>query len=288
MGRALYKSQAEDPPKAGLTHSGVFHADDVFATALLVTLNPDIAIVRSDSVPVGFEGVAYDVGGGPFDHHRERLRRRSNGVPYASFGLLWERYGHLLVDDKDDAQLIDRELVQPIDLTDNTGVGNPLSRCVADFNPFPGAPKGDYDDAFWDAVTWARGVIERRVASVRHARMDVSYVSQRMAECDGCILVFDRPVMWKRTVVGSTYEYVVYPSLRGGYNVQCVPVSMDDQTPVKAFPQEWWGGDARELQRITSVEDFTFCHHAGFLCAANSLVGALKIANLAANHERGE
>ena len=51
-------------PAKGFTHGGKFHADDVFSTALLQILRPDIQITRGFVVPDGFDGIVYDVGGG--------------------------------------------------------------------------------------------------------------------------------------------------------------------------------------------------------------------------------
>ena len=68
-------------PANGFTHAGKFHADDVFATALLQILRPDIKITRGFVVPDGFDGIVYDVGFGMFDHHQEPRECRPNGVP---------------------------------------------------------------------------------------------------------------------------------------------------------------------------------------------------------------
>mgnify|MGYP001514381419 CR=1 FL=1 len=76
-------------PANGFTHAGKFHADDVFATALLQILRPDIKITRGFVVPDDFDGIVYDVGFGMFDHHQEPRECRPNGVPYAALGLLW-------------------------------------------------------------------------------------------------------------------------------------------------------------------------------------------------------
>ena len=57
-------------PANGFTHAGKFHADDVFATALLQILRPDIKITRGFVVPDDFDGIVYDIGFGMFDHHR--------------------------------------------------------------------------------------------------------------------------------------------------------------------------------------------------------------------------
>ena len=58
-------------PANGFTHAGKFHADDVFATALLQILRPDIKITRGFVVPDDFDGIVYDIGFGMFDHHQE-------------------------------------------------------------------------------------------------------------------------------------------------------------------------------------------------------------------------
>ena len=57
-------------PANGFTHAGKFHADDVFATALL-----QIIAGHQDHpcfvVPDDFDGIVYDIGFGMFDHHQE-------------------------------------------------------------------------------------------------------------------------------------------------------------------------------------------------------------------------
>ena len=65
-------------PANGFTHAGKFHADDVFATALLQILRPDIKITRGFTVPDDFDGIVYDIGFGMFDHHQEPREYRAN------------------------------------------------------------------------------------------------------------------------------------------------------------------------------------------------------------------
>lgn len=40
---------------SAFTHSGKFHADDVFSAALLLYLNPEITITRGNQVPENYE-----------------------------------------------------------------------------------------------------------------------------------------------------------------------------------------------------------------------------------------
>ena len=58
------------------THSGKFHADDVFSAALLLYLNPEITITRGNRVPDDFEGIVFDIGRGRYDHQRRCQRTR--------------------------------------------------------------------------------------------------------------------------------------------------------------------------------------------------------------------
>ena len=176
--------------------------------------------------------------------------------------------------------MLDVDLVQPIDLTDNTGDGNPLSQCVSDFNPIRMATPAEFDDAFWEAVAWAQGILERRIASLHVKREQFDHVRKLANAGDGRVLVLDKLVHWKSALVGTGYEYVIYPSLRGGFNVQCVPERLGDGSMVRPFPEEWRGKTADELQEITGVEDFQFCHASGFLCAVGSLKGAREVARL--------
>lgn len=83
------------------THSGSFHADDVFGVAVLAALHPDHEIVRTrDPQAVAGGDFAVDVGGewaparGRFDHHQRGFDgARAGGEGYASAGLVWREFG---------------------------------------------------------------------------------------------------------------------------------------------------------------------------------------------------
>ena len=107
------------------THSGKFHADDVFSSALLLYLNPEIRIIRGNKVPEDFDGIVFDIGRGRYDHHQKDSRIRENGIPYAAFGLLWEELGVEILGEEL-AQKFDESFVQPLDNNDNTGEKNPV------------------------------------------------------------------------------------------------------------------------------------------------------------------
>ena len=105
------------------------HADDVFSSALLLYINPEISITRGNSVPDDFTGIVFDIGRGEFDHHQKDSRIRENGVPYAAFGLLWEAVGADILGEEL-AVKFDESFVQPLDNNDNTGEKNELATLI--------------------------------------------------------------------------------------------------------------------------------------------------------------
>ena len=156
--------------KEGFTHGGMFHADDVFATALLKIINPDIRIFRGFTVPENFSGIVYDVGRGKYDHHQQDSRVRENGVPYAAFGLLWEQFGETVLD-SEDARKFDEDFIQPLDRADNTGEKNMLALVIADKCPtWQEDQNQSMDEAFSEAVEFAEVILEGRFKQIRANR----------------------------------------------------------------------------------------------------------------------
>jgi uncharacterized UPF0160 family protein len=131
------------------THSGTFHADDVFGVGVLMGVFPSHTLIRTRKQAL-IEAADYvvDVGGtwdaatGRFDHHQrgfEGARPARDldgaivpGVGYASAGLVWSAFGHAYVNAWASAQCqtldepavaeivrsIDYSLVQYLDLVD--------------------------------------------------------------------------------------------------------------------------------------------------------------------------
>jgi uncharacterized UPF0160 family protein len=144
------------------THSGKFHADDVWAVMVLDQVFPGCELVRTrDSERIAAADFAVDVGGvwepqsGRFDHHQKGFAgARQSGVLYASAGLVWREYGARCVarlaqqhvgyslsdkDAQDIAYAIDADVVQYLDMSDtgtarNAPGGYGLSAVVSGFN----------------------------------------------------------------------------------------------------------------------------------------------------------
>jgi uncharacterized UPF0160 family protein len=144
------------------THSGKFHADDVWGVTVLDLLFPGSKLIRTrDPERIAAADFTVDVGdvwdakSGRFDHHQKGFDgARFSGVTYASAGLVWKEYGARCValiaqmqtgqalDDKtaqDIAWAIDSDLVQYLDMADTGAARNApgsygLSAVISGFN----------------------------------------------------------------------------------------------------------------------------------------------------------
>lgn len=266
--------------KRAFTHSGVFHADDVFSTALLKILYPNILIERGNQIPDKYDGIIFDIGGGEFDHHKKNRRVRDNGVIYGAFGLLWEKYGTQVLE-QEDAQNFDEEFVQVLDNTDNTGISNILSSVISDFNPSWNETEISFDIAFQNAVAIAKSILKRKFQRIQSKRKAYYHVKTLLEKNQGNILILPQALPWKDALKESEIEYVIYPSLRRGYMVQAVLI--DENTLKRPFPKEWRGKKQEQLKLLTKIDTLTFCHMSGFLCATDTLEDAKKTAELSQN-----
>ena len=262
-------------PAKGFTHAGKFHADDVFATALLQLVRPDIQITRGFDVPEDFEGIVYDIGFGMFDHHQSPREMRPNGVPYAAFGLLWRVLGPGLVGERQ-ARLVDENFVQPLDLNDNTGEPNSLCDAIGFFNPVWDEDGGAdvQDQQFFAAVAVAKQILTRQIASANAVNRADDKVRAAYAASQNGIVVLPCYLPWKDGLYKTDALFVVYPSQRGGWSAQCV-TDHKTKKPKLPFPQSWAGQPQEVIEQKSGIEGISFCHASRFLITAKDKETAL-------------
>lgn len=255
------------------THGGKFHADDVFSSALLLYINPEIVISRGNKVPEDFDGIVFDIGRGRYDHHQKDSRVRENGVPYAAFGLLWEELGKEILGEEL-AEKFDEAFVQPLDNNDNTGEKNELATLIGNFNPLWDA-KGGSDEAFFQAVSVAGMILENKFERYRgNARADqrVEQVLKGHDQKDR-ILVLPEFIPCQKALTETEIAFVIFPSNRGGYCIQ--PQKREYSMNYKcSFPSQWLGLEGEELVKETGLSSAGFCHKGGFLMTVGELEDA--------------
>lgn len=282
--------QIKKPNAKAFTHSGKFHADDVFSSALLLYLNPQITITRGNRVPEEYDGIVFDIGRGRYDHHQRDSRVRENGVLYAAFGLLWEELGSGILGETL-AQRFDEEFVQPLDNNDNTGEKNELATLIGNFNPVwdeteaaDGVTEEERDRGlsvgFLRAVQVAGMVLENKFARYRadaraDEKIDQVLAMQETQGGDARILVLPEFVPCQKRLKETDTAFVIFPSNRGGYCIQ--PQKKPDSMNYKcSFPKQWLGLENEELQKATGLASAGFCHKGGFLMTVGDEADAIR------------
>ena len=287
-----------------LTHGGIFHADEVFATAILSKVM-DVVLVRQNEVPEPLpEGIlVYDIGNGKYDHHQKDKPTRENGMPYAACGLVWKDFGQkalLAMGCPEEFvprvwSAVDKGLILGIDVEDNglPVIGNSnlaisMGMAISFFNPCWDEEELT-DGAFLEAVEWAAKLMERKVRRTVGEASANLMVEKAIEDSEDHVMVLPGPLPWKANLVLSKNPkagdiwYVVFPSNRGGYICQSAPVTLRGFDQRHLVPKAWWGASAQKLPELTGIKDVTFVHHTGFLACIQSMEGAIAYAHKAAS-----
>ncbi len=288
-----------------VTHSSGFHTDDVFAVATLLLLfekDHDVTVIRSREQDIIDKadyvvdtGNSYDPDKNRFDHHQEgRAGQRENGIYYASFGLVWKKFGENLSGSRKAAEKIDRMLVSPIDASDNgtqfleLKIPNVMPVDVNLFTLiFSPTWKEDtkIDDVFMVLVGYAKVIISRFIVSVTDSIEAEELVINAYNQTeDKRLVVVNERHPWLEIL--SKYKeplYVVYKNEQGNWTIKCVRDDIFSFIPRKKLPESWAGKRDKELEKITNVEGAVFCHNARFMAVAKTKEAVLKMAEISLN-----
>ncbi len=288
-----------------VTHSGTFHADDVFAFSILrealgtfdFTRTRDTALIDAADLVFDVGGV-YDIARGRYDHHMRDLPRRPDGTPYSSVGLIWRDFGRNALpnlapgidEDLLDVvwQDIDNGFVLAIDQADN-GVASVsqghLSLLIEAFNP-TWAGDQSYDDAFLEAADFARGILFRACRQAHaEAQAQSSVLSAARKAQDPRIIVLNRKLPWEKAVFEGGLRdllFIIYPNEdTTSWYCRTVPPEPNSFGQRLSLPEAWRGLQEEEFSRIAGIADGVFCHPGGFICGARSQESAVMLAEKA-------
>lgn len=313
------------------THNGLFHADDVFATAMLSLMTHHYHVTRGgdEQLPQDPENwIIYDIGGGELDHHTPESKELNGthpntNIPYAACGLVWRKYYKEILEAEDCPEQyvenvyskLETSLILGIDASDNgfdpladalsafpnltdeqrgslihaSKTSYTISALIKDFNPSWESDR-DPDEAFADAVAFAKDILLNRLDSIMDALDGRDYILQHIDYSADHLMILDQFAPWQGVVTSQSRSnpkaqdlwYVISPALRGGWNIQCVLDNPAERTSYRhPLPSEWYGLRGEELSAASGVADAKFCHPSGFLAGADSQEGALEMAAIA-------
>jgi len=290
------------------THNGQFHADEVFAVAILRELYPNASVIRTrNSEVLQTCDIVVDVDGGQYDHHTTEKEYRENEIPFASAGLIWRDFGKKVIDKHTEESNVDIEeifhivekvfpsidesLFQGIDALDNghplekdkriVGISDIISGFNLTWNSFD-----DENHAFEQAVVFAAQVLRNKLKSAiakeeaKHIVVD-AFANRKTKE----LLILNTFCPWTNALLELDQEeevlFVVFHDNSGEYRIQVVPKEPSSFEARKSLPLLWAGKRDNELSEIVGIHDAVFCHPARFIAGAVSYKSITKMAELA-------
>lgn len=293
------------------THSGTFHADDIFAYAILQAAHGGSAqLVRSrDQATLDQADIVFDVGGScdpsrhRYDHHMRDRPLRGSGEPFSSAGLVWQDFGRRAIDALLDGSVpgdtdrhaaiddvwtrLDQGLIRDVDLMDNGAmapVPGHFSSLLEAFNPSFVETERDETQAFLAASQLAHQVLCRAIAQALAAHLAADTVKRASQSGDDPrIIVLERRVPWEDAIFDLGLDqalYVVRPA-GTGWTCSAVPPERGSFAQRLPLPDAWGGLRDDDLVRISGVADAGFCHPARFVCGAKSRDGTIALAQKA-------
>ena len=286
-----------------ITHSGTFHADEIFATIILSKIMPEVVLIRVPEVKekVSEKVIVYDIGGGKFDHHQFGGNgSRPNGVKYAACGLIWREFGKELLKKYNAVKMdytwdyIDKNLIQFIDANDNGELPKlpadyrnvHISYMISMFNP-RWDEDIDSDEKFLSAFKFASNYFDEFLTDTLAKMRAKELIDLSIENSKDGTMILEKCVPWKELLLASKNKkaqdinYVIFPSKRGGYNVYAVPVQIGSFENRKTLPKEWRGLRDEALQKVTGIKTARFCHNAGFICSLDEKEDAIRLAQMA-------
>lgn len=281
------------------THNGDFHADDVFAVAtIFLAIKGKREVFRTrDQKIIENSDFVIDVGGKNdgvknFDHHqKDGGGVRENNIPYASFGLVWKKFGEKICGSKEVADNIDVNLVMPIDAVDN-GFGEikpifegvytyGVAQALDSFNPSWKEKKYNSDKVFLGLVNFALKILKREIKKTKDLLKGQKFVEKVYKKTeDKRIIILDEEYPYQEVLKKYNEPLLVVSPAGENWKVKVVsdnPLTFKNRI---LFPESWAGKNDRELAEVAGVSDAVFCHRARFIAVAKSKDGAIELAKL--------
>lgn len=274
-----------------VTHSGRFHADEVFATAMVLMIEEHEVIRSRDQALIDEATIVLDVGAEydpqqqRFDHHQNSFtRQRPDGTPYATAGLIWEHFAKRIFESKgltDPEQIqyalqwVDDKLIKDIDAVDN---GMYLEDPRPSVSMIIGIMNESSDDdekqnaAFNKALAFTTDIMNNLVNSAISEAQVAAELTEYLETVENGILVLEKNLPYKDFISKHPeVTRVVYPRNEEQFGVYC-------NGQQNHLPERFRGLRDEDLNEVSGLDDMVFCHKSGFMCVCLSQESALIMA----------
>ena len=277
-----------------VTHSGIFHADEVFACALLCIAygRDNVGIIRSrDSKVLEVAtknkdtwtidvGNSYDPEMLNFDHHmRDFNLTNSFGNKLSSFGMVVQALLRrtLFIEVKDSLL----EFSNKVDMLDNGVKKAEDLTFISVFNSYSDNEVINFYAALQTAIDYLRSLMNQwKEDHLTNLRLNDALGN--MTE-DGIIYHSSYIPVDERANAIPEAKLVIYKSKAGTFNIQSVNVGETKDFSVRCpAPSKWLGLRDNELICASGGLPLTFCHAGGFLTvtSTSNIDEALRVARI--------
>lgn len=259
-------------------HDGVFHADEVTASAFLCLFNliDKEKIVRS-RVPAVLATCEFvcDVGGiyDPqrklFDHHQADYK---GDLSSAGMVLLYLKEKNYI--SHDEYKMFNNSLVIGVDAHDNgrapqeTGFCS-FSHVIANFTPISQSiPPEEMNECFFDALSFVEGHLLRLKKRYEYNVACRKIVSDAMKKFRLC-LFFDQMIPWQENffALGGKEHPALFVIMPAGdhWKLRAIPPDYENRMQVRLpLPEKWAGLLEEDLKKVTGLSGAIFCHKGRF------------------------
>ncbi|BCN93694.1 metal-dependent hydrolase [Thiomicrorhabdus immobilis] len=274
-----------------VTHSGRFHADEVFAISMVqmveeheIVRSRDDEVIKQAKIVLDV-GAEYDPNTLRFDHHQNSFTEaREDGTPFATAGLIWRHYAKRIFESKglkSDYEIafatkwVDDKLIKDIDAVDNglfqEDPRPSVSLLIAMMNESSDEPEKQ-EIAFNKALEFTSGILENFIiAAIKEAEVVVE-LEEYAKTVENGILLLDKNLPFKDFIRSHPeITRVVYPRSEEQYGVFC-------NSQQNHLPERFRGLRDNELNEVSGLTDTIFCHKSGFMAVTLSLESALFLA----------
>jgi len=251
-------------------HAGKFHADDVMTTALVELAFGAVRTIRIlDVLPEYYseESIVADIGYGKYDHHQPDCEKRSDGTPFAACGLVFRDIWTYLFPAECFAKRFLTQYIRPIELDDNGIRQNPLSIAVNSFVPLKDSSPENMEVCFRKAVEYMKAIVRNEVERAFFQNEAFEKMMEDYESSDKNIVILDEYLPAIERLIPTSAKYLLFPSNRGGWNLQAVPKAFCEYGNKENLPAEWLS---------VKPEGCTFVHRKLFLAAFSTKELALK------------
>jgi uncharacterized UPF0160 family protein len=299
-----------------VTHNGSFHADDLFAAAVLglymdskgyeyeIVRTRDMEVIKNADYVFDVGGI-YDPNTNRFDHHQKgRAGQRENGIYFSSFGLVWKNFGlELCEQDNKIFELINKKIVLPIDAVDNgQDIYKPIYSGIypytaevlfLSYSPTWTEDQNLTDQIFKEQVSKIKEILKREIKVAKDDVLGINILEQayKNSENKKIILLEQSLPRYLYQQVLSSYKdpiYLVYKSGHGdSWKVEAIGKGNGSLESRKPFPKSWCGlmNKDPKAEKIIGLPGIIFTHDSGFLANLDTKENAIKFAEKALNYK---